>query len=438
MIRRCLIALFAIAALSGFARAEIAIQEVTSPGGITAWLVEERSIPIVAMEIDFQGGTSLDRPGKEGAVNLMTGLLEEGTDDMDAAAFQRATEELATRFSFDAGRDSVNVTLQSLSENIDASVELLRRALTAPAFNATAVERVRGQVISSLRSDATDPNVIARRTFYELAFPGHPYGRPPDGTLETVTALTADDLRAAHRDALTRGRAFIGVVGDISAAELAPLLDRLLGDLPAEGPPLPPRTEIAVGGGVTVVDFDTPQSVAMFGEAGLERKDPDFFAAYVMNHILGGGGFSSRLTEEVREKRGLTYGVASYLVPFDHAALYLGSVASANDRIAQAIDLIRKEWRRMAEGGVTEEELDAAKRNLTGSYPLRFTSNAAIAGQLVGMQIDDLGIDYMIHRNDRINAITREDIARVAKRLLMPENLRVVVVGRPVGLESTD
>lgn len=415
-------------------RAGVDIKEVVSPGGIKAWLVEEPSIPFVALELRFRGGTSLDAPGKRGATNLMVGLLEEGAGELDSRGFARASEALAASFGYDAGDDSVSISARFLTENRDQAVELLRLSLVEPTFPQDAIDRVRAQVLSGLRGDEKNPNAIAGRTFKALAFGDHPYGSNGDGTVESVSALTRDDLVAAHKAALARDRLYVAVVGDITEAELGPLLDGLLGELPETGAPMPGAVDVDLKGGVDIVEFDTPQSVAHFGQAGIERDDDDFFAAYVMNVILGGGGFESRLMTEVREKRGLTYGVYSYLAPKDNAALYLGSVASANDRIAEAISVIRAEWERLAEDGVTQEELDKAKALLTGAYPLRFDGNGAIARIMVGMQMDDLPIDYIETRNDKVNAVTREDVNRVARELLDPEGLQFVVVGKPEGL----
>ncbi len=418
-------------------RADVDIQQVETPGGLTAWLVEDRTIPFVALEIRFAGGTSLDQPGKRGATHLMTALLNEGAGDLDAQAFATREEELAAGFSFDASDDVVSVSARFLTETRAESVALLRAALVAPRFDADAIERVRAQVISGIRSDATDPDAMAARDFYARAFGDHPYGSASEGTEDSVTALTRDDILAAHRAALARDRVHIAAAGDIDAATLAALLDEVLGDLPAVGAPMPGPVTPALDGQTHVVPFDTPQAVAFFGHEGLARDDPDFFAAYVMNVILGGGGFEARLMTEVREKRGLTYGVYSYLVPKDHAALYLGQVASANDRVAEAIEVIRDEWRRMAEEGVTEEELRLAKTYLTGGYPLRFDGNAAIAQIMVGMQRQGLTPDYIRTRNDQVNAVSAQDIARVAERLLRPEALTFTVVGQPQGLAAT-
>lgn len=434
-----LVAAFAVLVLASLpVRAAVEIQQVTSPGGINAWLVEEHSIPFTALEIRFKGGASLDAPGKRGAINLMTGLIEEGAGDLDARGFAEAAEELAARFEFDVYDDALSVSAQFLTENRDASVALLKSALTEPRFDVDAIERVRGQVLSIIRSDATDPDEIASQTFDRLMYGDHPYGSSPNGTIESVGALTRDDIVAAHRQVISRDHVYVGAVGDITAEELGALLDALLGDLPAQGAPEPPAAELLLDGGVTVVPFETPQSVAIFGHAGIPRDDPDFFAAFVMNQILGGGNFSSRLMEEVREKRGLTYGVYSYLVDKDYADLLMGRVASANDRIAEAISVIRDEWARIAAEGVGQQELEDAKTYLTGAYPLRFDGNARIAGILVGMQMSDLPVDYIATRNDKVNAVTMEDIKRVAARLVDPDALHFVVVGQPEGLEATN
>lgn len=417
-------------------RAEIAIQEVTSPGGITAWLVEDHGIPFAALEIRFAGGTSLDAPGKRGAVNLMTALIEEGAGGLDTQGFANARDALAADFRFGANLDALSVSARFLTENRDQALDLLRLALTEPRFDADAIERVRGQVLAGLQSDAKDPGSLAARAFDAATFGDHPYATSGDGTPESVAALTRDDIVAAHKGALARDRIFVSAVGDITAEDLGAVLDRLLGGLPATGTALPPRAPWLLGGGITVTDFPTPQATIRFGHQGITRDDPDFFAAYILNEILGGGRFSARLMTEVREKRGLTYGIGTYLAPMDHAELLLGQFATANETVAEAIGVVRGEWARIATEGVTEEELAATKTYLTGSYPLRFDGNAPIANILVGMQMEGLPIDYSATRNAKIEAVTLDDLARVAARLFRPDDLHFVVVGQPVGLPS--
>jgi zinc protease len=433
---RCALAFLLTLATPLYAAVEI--KEITSPGGITAWLVEEHAVPFTALEIRFEGGGSLDREGKRGAVNLMTATIEEGAGGFDAQGFAAARDALAASFQFDVHRDALTVSARFLTENRDEAMALLKLALTQPRFDEDAVERVRGQVLSNLRSDLTEPGNIASLAFSELAYGDHPYATDLNGTLESVAALTREDVVNAFRDVVVKDRVHVGAAGDITAEELGALMDDLLGDLPTGGAPLPPRVDLELTGGITVVPFDVPQSVALFGHEGIPRDDPDFFAAYVANEIFGGSGLQSRLSLEVREKRGLTYGVGSYLVNYDSADMLLGQLSSANDRIGEAIEVVRNEWSRIAAEGVTAEELEAAKTYLTGAYPLRFDSNGAVASILVGMQIDGLPLDYIETRNDQVEAVTLEDVARVAKRLYRPDALRFVVVGRPDGVENVN
>ncbi len=433
------VALAAAAFWAATAAAATQVNRVVSPGGIEAWLVEEHSIPILSVRIAFRGGAALDPDGKEGLANMVSGLLDEGAGELDSQAFQARLDDLAIRLSFRAGLDTFTASLKTLSENTDAAFEMLQLALTAPRFDAEPIERVRRQIQVGLKRSAEDPGDIARETWFAAAFPGHPYGRPVDGTPESVAGITTDDLRAFVPARLALDRVYIGVVGDITPERLAPLLDATLGGLAQTGTSLEAdAAQPAAPGRLIVVERDIPQSVVVFGHAGLARNHPDYYAAYVMNRILGGGGFTSRLTNEVREKRGLAYSVYSYLSPFDHAALYLGGVGTENARIAEALDIIRAEFARMRDRGVTAEEFADAKMYLTGSFPLRLDSNGKIARLLVSIQLDDLGIDYIERRNDYIEAVTLADVNRVAAALLKPDELEVVVVGKPVGLEPTN
>ena len=416
------------------ALATIEIEEVTSPGGVEAWLVEDHSIPFVALEFWFLGGSALDAPEARGATYLMTGLLEEGAADMDAQAFAAAREGLAASFSFDASRDVVSIGARMLTQNRDAAADLLRAALVEPRFDPDAIERVRGQVLSLLERNARDPGTIARTTFNAMAYGDHPYATPQEGTPESVAALTRDDILTAHRAALTRDRVVVGAAGDITAAELGALIDHILGDLPAEAPPRPGPVTSGLAGGVTVVDFPSPQSVAYFGHAGIDRDDPDFFAAFVLNEVLGGSGFQSRLMQEVRVARGLTYGIGSFLSLADLSPAVLGQFSSSNELVAEAIDVVRAQWADLAQNGITEAELEAAKRYMTGEYPLRFDGNGTIASILASMQSDDMPVDYITNRNSYVEAVTLDDVRRVAARLLDPAALHFVVVGQPQGL----
>jgi zinc protease len=410
------------------------IQDLTSPGGAAFWLVEEPSIPIVSLEISFAGGARLDPEGRAGLAYMMAGLLEEGAGDLDEVGFAKARDDVSARFGFSAGRDAIDVSARMLVETLEPSVALLATALASARFDPAPVARVRAQITSIIAESGTEPGKVAAKAWYAGAFPDHPYGRPTDGTAGSVAAITRDELIAARARLLTRANARIAVVGAIGASRAGRMIDTVLAGLEQGAVLVSGRTAGTPPPGLRLIELDVPQSAAVFGHAGLERDDPDFIPAYVMNYILGGGGVSSRLMEEVREKRGLAYSVYAYLAVRDEAALYIGAVQTANERMAESLEVIGAEWARMAADGITAEELDRAKRYLTGAFPLRFDSNAKIANYLVFIQEEDLGVDYLDRRNGLIEAVTLADVKRVAARLLKPENLSVVVVGQPAGL----
>lgn len=413
------------------------IQRVVSEKGIEAWLVEEHSVPLIAMQFAFVGGAREEPDGKAGLAKLVSSTLDEGAGDLDSRAFQGKLEELSIQLSFNAGRDAFYGTLKTLTRNKETAFDLMHLALNQPRFDEPAVERIRAQIITGLRQKKQDPGDIANETFFKLAFGNHPYGRPTDGTVETVSAITTDDLRAFADRMLTRDRLKVAVVGDIDAESLKQVLDDIFAPLPATGERVKiAQASIAPGPVRRIIDMNIPQAVIRFGHQGIARKDDDFIAAYIVNHILGGGSFSSRLYTEVREKRGLAYSVYTYLYPLDHAALMLGGVATQNERAAESLQIIEAELRRLAEEGPTAEELAHAKSYLTGSYALRFDTSDKIARQLLAIQLEDLGIDYINTRNARIEAVTIGDVKRVAGRLLEPGNLLTTVVGRPKGLEE--
>ena len=417
-------------------RAAVAIQEVTSPGGIKAWLVENHDIPFTALNIRFKGGTSLDASGKRGAVNLMTALIEEGAGDLDSQAFAAARDGMAAEFGFASDSDGVSVSARFLTETSAQATDLLHLALTQPRFDAEAIERVRGQVLQNIASSAKDPGTIASDLLSQAAFGDHPYGSSGDGTADSVQVLTRDDLLAAYHGALARDRIYVAAAGDISATDLGLMLDKLLGDLPATGAPQPADVALTAKGDVTQQSFPGPQSTISFYQGGIQFEDPDYFAATILNEILGGNGFSSRLMNEVREKRGLTYGIDTSLAAYEHAELLAGSVATSNEKAAETMQVIRDVWADVAKNGVTQKEVDDTKTYLTGAYPLRFDGNKRIASILVGMQMLGLPVTYPAERNAKVDAVTLEDVNRVAAELLTPDKLTFVVVGDAVGVVS--
>ncbi|MDP6804016.1 MAG: pitrilysin family protein [Rhodospirillales bacterium] len=417
--------------------AAVEVERVTTPGGIEAWLVRDHTNPIIAIRFAFRGGAALDPPTKGGLANMVSGLLDEGAGALDSQSFQRQLEDFAIRLSFDARRDSFGGRMTTLSENRDAAFALLGLALTAPRFDDEPVERIRGQIIARLKREAEDTDTLARKRLSQLLFPDHPYGRSVAGTPESVARITRAELAAFARARFARDNLVVGVVGDIRADELGALLESTFANLraTADGWTVP-EAEPRASGETVVVRKPVPQSAVAFAQPGLKRTHPDFYAAYVMNYVLGGGGFTSRLYGEVREKRGLAYGVYSYLVTLKHAGLVSGGAGTANARVAETVDVIRSEWRRMAESGISEAELSDAKTYLTGSYPLRFSASGRIAAILVAIQLDDLGIDYLDKRDGLIEAVTLDDVNRVARELLAPRRLTTVIVGEPEGLSE--
>ena len=404
------------------------IQEVTSPGGITAWLVEDYTVPIVTVNFAFRGGAAQDPAGKAGLANLMSGLLDEGAGELDSVAFQTRLQDLNVDLSFDAGRDAFFGNLRTLKQHQEEAFELLRLALNEPSFDEEPLARVRGQVLSTIRRAETDPSEIAGKAWREVLFGDHPYGRPTEGTLESVAAIGEDDLRAFHGRTLARGNLVLAVVGAIDAETLGRELDRAFGGLPAKAE-LKPVAEVTPREGVhRHVALAVPQTVIRMGGEGLTRTDPDFIPAYIANHIVGGGSFSSRLYEEIREKRGLAYSVGTGLAAFDHAGAYVAAAATRADAARTAIEVMTDGIERFAAEGPTQEELDKAKSYLIGNYALRFDDSRKIARQLISIQLDRLGIDYIDKRNDLVRAATLEDVKRAAERVFGGEP-SIITVG---------
>jgi zinc protease len=419
----------ALAALPPAARATT-IERVVSPKGITAWLVREPSVPLVAIEFAFRGGATQDPVDKPGVANLMVSLLDEGAGDIESKRFHELVEANAIELNITATRDYISGSLRTLSENQDEAFKLLRLALNEPRFDSEDVERIREQILSGLRRATTSPNEIANQRWWSTAFPDHAYGRPVRGTLHSVPTITAEDLKTAAHNLFARDNLKIGIVGNIDAESAGKLIDTVFGDLPAKAKLSTVPTAMPKGLGQRIaIELDVPQSVLMIGAPGVPRKDPDFVAAFVLNHVLGGSAFSSRLYKEVRESRGLAYSVYSAVMPLDFTSLFISGTATRADRANQTLEVMEAEIRKLAETGPTQEELDKAKSFLTGSYALRFDTSVKIAEQLVQIQLEDLGIDYIEKRNGLVEAITLDDVKRVAKRML-EGNMLVTVVGR--------
>ncbi len=410
--------------------------EVRSKGGVIAWLVEDKTIPLLAMNFAFDKGTTSDPPGKEGVATFLTGMMDEGAGELSAPEFQAKRDRLAVRLSFDVSGDNLFGSLQTLSRNRSEAFALLRDSLGRPRFEAEPMERMRQYFIQAAQNLEKDPQTIAYQEWLKLAIGQHPYTRPSGGTPQSLQAITRDDLIAAHKSIYTRDNLKISVVGDISVAELAAALDIAFGDLPqnsSESKKVPTATVRSTAATKTV-PFDIPQSIVVFGQAGILNDDPNYFPALVMAHILGGQS-KSWLYNEVREKRGLTYGVGYSLMPARSAGLYMGWLSTVNEKAGAAVGAVKATLARMAQDGPTQQQLNDAKSYLTGSYALRFDGSYSVANYLLGLMLKGLPIDFANKRNDLVNAVTLEQVKAQASRLLKPDNLIVVAVGRPEGLD---
>ncbi len=405
------------------------IQRLISPGGIEAWFVQDATVPLIAMEYAFSGGASQDPAGKSGVGNLVGSLLDEGSGDLDSSTFHERLERRAIDLSFNSTRDYFRGSLRMLRDNRDEAFDLLRMALTSPHFEAADVERIRAQVISGLRRDTSNPTSLAGRKFLEVAFGDHPYGRQSNGSLESVPKIDVADLKDYTRRVLARDTLKIAVVGDVDPTTLGKLLDTTFGGLPAKSSLAPVADiEAAKPPQRAFIPLDVPQTVVTFGGPGLQRHDPSFMAAFVVNHILGAGG-SSRLYREVREKRGLAYSVYESLMWAKHSALFVGSTGTRAERAGETVDAVEKEIRRMAKDGPTRQELDEAKSYLNGSQMLALDTSSKLAAALLQYQLDELPIDYIEKRNALVDAVTLDDAKKAAQRL-WSQGLLTVIVGR--------
>ena len=412
-----------------------AVQEIRTPGGLSAWLVEDYAVPLVAFQFAFRGGASQDPVEKPGLTTLLGGLLDEGAGPYDSAAFHEAMDDLAVHLHFSVDRDHLAGHFQTLTRNLDPAFELLRLAVNEARLDQAPIDRVVSQLVASLKRELKEPDAVASRMFRAAAFPGHAYGRAARGEIDSLGAIARDDLLAMRGRMLARDNLFIAVVGAIDAKTLAAKLDATFGALPERASLLavPPAVMQGVGERL-VTEIDVPQATIRFGRPGVERDDPDFMAAVVVNHILGGGAFTARLFREVREKRGLAYSVYSHLQNYDHAALVVGATSTKNERAKESLDVIEEQIRDLVASGPTEEELAKARKFLIGSYALRFDTSTKIAGNLLQLQLEGRKTAYLDQRNRLVAAVDLEAAKRAAKKLLGDGRLLVALAGRPTGM----
>lgn len=440
VVKTLLIGAFTLLAASFLVKPSMAVdvREVTTPNGLDYWLVSDNTVPLITVSFSFTGGSVLDPAGKEGLAELLSATLDEGAADLDSQAFQAKLEETAVRLSFNSRAERFSGVMRTLSSNKDIAFELLGKAMSEPRFDKEPVQRMVSRIQSRLRGDLTDPRSIASETWFATAFPAHPYGARRSGTIETVGRIEPDDLRGMHSQIFKRNGLKLAVVGAIDEQSASAFIDATFGALP-EGDALQEIVAPAPIVEETVfVPLDKPQTTIRMGGNSILIDDPDFITAYVVNHILGGGSFTSRLYEEVREKRGLAYSVFSYLSSYDELGFFFVGVGSRSDRADKAREVIVGELRRMAEEGPTSQEMRAAKDYLKGAYALRFDTSDKIARQLVGLQIQGKDADYINQRNEFIESVSQEDAKRVAKRIFSSPLLTVIVGNPPAEQASED
>ncbi len=420
------------------AQSFLKIQEVKSASGLKAWLVEDHTVPVISLQFGFKNaGSKLDPAEKQGLTQMASNTLDEGAGDLDSQTFQGELQNLSISLHFNSGRDDFSGDLKTLSRNKARAFELLKLALTKPRFDAEPVERMRVANLSRVKSSMTEPEWIAARVQNDKIFAGHPYALNSGGTLTTLKTITPDDLRGFMKR-LGRNNLVVGVAGDMSADELRVVLDDVFGSLP-EAPVVESKSFALSNPGKTYFfEQNIPQTVIEMSQGGISRNDPDYQIAQVMNFVLGSSGFGSRLTEEVREKRGLTYGIYTYFMDYEDAQILHVSTSTASENVNEVLKLVHEEWKKMLSTDITPKELEDARNYLVGSLPLSLTSTDKIADLLYSLQSDDLPITYLDERQKKIESTTVADVRRVAERLLKPENFTVILVGQKAGVTGAE
>ncbi|PZO82946.1 MAG: insulinase family protein [Micavibrio aeruginosavorus] len=414
------------------------IKEVTSPGGITVWLVEDHTLPVMSVKFLFaDSGSASDPVEKQGLARMLSNTMDEGAGDLDSQAFQQALSDNSITLSFSAGRDTFGGDLKSLSRNKQRAFELASLALNQPRFDVEAVDRMRAANISRIQSSMSEPDWIAARLINDRAFENHTYGKNNGGTLTSLTNITPDDLRAAHKNMLARDRLFVAMAGDITAKEAGQAADIMFGKLPekAKTADIPPA-DAANAGKTFVYEQNIPQTMIEIVLPAFDHTDKDYYALGVLNYIYGGAGFGSRLMEEAREKRGLTYGIYSGIQDYRSADMLNISTSTKNESAAEMVDIIKAQMDDLRKTPVGDKEIADAKSYITGSMPLSMTSTDQIASMALSLQYNDYPIDYLDRYKDNINAVTQADLKRVAERVLSPDRMTVVLVGKPKNVKD--
>tara|TARA_Y100000780_G_scaffold211112_2_gene210190 strand:+ start:383852 stop:385702 length:1851 start_codon:yes stop_codon:yes gene_type:complete len=411
----------------------VPIQQLKTPAGISVWLVESHTLPMVSVEVAFNAGSMYDPQGKEGVASMTAAMLTQGgAGGLSSEQFLKQTERLGAGIAADADTQVLSVGLQSLSENIEASFSHFAEVINNPDFNKKDFERVKQALLASRKRIQENPGKLADEAFDQLVFGRyHPYAHSVIGTDYSLPALTRKDVEDYYEKMFGRKNMVVSIVGDITPEKAVELVEKHFAKLPkgrTYNIPEAPQEQPPV---LQKITLPVPQTSIIMGHKGISRQNPDYFATLLMNHIFGSGGFSSILMEEVREKRGLAYGIYSYFEPLPHWGAFQVSVKTKNESAFEVVDLVKAEIEKLKENGVSDEAYQEAMDYMIGSFPLRLDSNADILTYLTFMQTENMGADYLDKWLDNMRKVTRDDIHRVAKKYLKPDDMVVVMVGQP-------
>ena len=406
------------------------VKELQTKKGIKFWFVEDKSIPIISLSFTFSGGAFFDKPGKEGTSSLLASLLDEGAGNLDSVKFQNRMDEIGMKLSFSSSRDSLSGSFQIISDNKEEGFKLLGSAISKPRLDKNDIEKIRNQIISSLKLKDAEISSLASKKFHEKFFFSHSFGRNIEGTVDSLTQITKKDLENYLQNFVSISNLVIGVSGNIKDQEISKLIDETFGNLNSNIDfklDIPSKYNFPKGMQIEKKDF--PQTAVLFGHKGLKRNHKDFFSARIINYVLGGGGFQSRMYKNVREKKGLVYSIYSYLVPYKNNDIILGGFQSRNKSVYEAISLVKEEWDKINKFGITKKEFEEAKTYYKGSFTRNFTSTSSISSLLKTVQVYNLDLDYFKNRNKIIDSLNLKEVNKVAKTLFKKNDLYFTIVG---------
>ena len=409
----------------------IQFESLKTKNGIKFWLIEDKSLPLVSMSFSFKGGSILDPIGKDGVTNLMTSLLDEGTQNFTASEYRLFKRENGIKISFSSSKERVEGTFQVVKPRLQEGFYLLFESINKARFPINEIKKVKSQVKASIKIDNSNISTIASNKFNEFFFKDKLIGRNTKGTLKTLSTISRDDIKSIYKSSFIKDRLVIGISGDIDPSLAKKYVDYVFGDLQSEKFKNPISKLKELSEGRKIIKMKTPQTTVVFGQKGLGRKDEDYFAARVINYVLGGGGFQSRLYKEIREANGLVYSIYSYLMPYEYAGVIVGGFQTRNENVGTTIEKVKSEWKKIKTNGITKTELQNAKTYYKGSFSRNFTSTMSIASLLMIVQYYDLGEDYFRKRDLIIDDLKLNEINNLAKKLFDSESLFFMIVGEP-------